>query len=53
MAVRDLARQMTEISNESVSHDDVVTALRRMEADGTIQFNERNQSVFVRTGIVN
>ncbi len=52
MAVRDLARQMTEISNESVSHD-VVTALRRMEADGTIQFNERNQSVFVRTGIVN
>jgi DNA replication licensing factor MCM4 len=53
LAVRDVTRQLSEISNTSVEQDNVVSALRRLEADGVIQFNERNQSIFVRTGIVN
>ena len=53
LAVRDVAKQLQEISNqESVPHDDVVSALKRLEADGMIQFNERAQYLFVRTGIV-
>jgi DNA replication licensing factor MCM4 len=51
LAVRDVTRQLSEISNTQVPQDDVATALRRLEADGMVQFNERNQSVFVRTGI--
>jgi DNA replication licensing factor MCM4 len=53
LAVRDVAKQLQEISNqETVPHDDVVSALKRLEADGMIQFNERAQYLFVRTGIV-
>jgi len=52
MAVRDVTRQLSEITNASINHDDVVGTLRQMEADGTIQFNERAQTIFVRTGIV-
>jgi len=51
LAVRDVARQLSEISNTQVAQDEVVSALRRLEADGMVQLNERNQSVFVRTGI--
>mmetsp|Transcript_1577 Transcript_1577/g.3490 ORF Transcript_1577/g.3490 Transcript_1577/m.3490 type:complete len:87 (-) Transcript_1577:12-272(-) len=51
LSVRDVTRQLSEISNSQVSQDEVVGALRRLEADGMVQFNERNQSVFVRTGI--
>ena len=51
LAVRDVTRQLSEISNTQVAQDEVVGALRRLEADGMVQFNERNQSVFVRTGI--
>jgi DNA replication licensing factor MCM4 len=50
--VRDVARQLSEISNLQVPQEDVVGALRRLEADGVVQFNERAQSVFVRTGVV-
>jgi DNA replication licensing factor MCM4 len=52
LAVRDVSKQMSEVSNQSIAHDDMVSVLRRMEADGVVQFNERNQSIFVRTGIV-
>jgi DNA replication licensing factor MCM4 len=52
LAVRDIARQLSEISNTQVSQDDLVVAFRRLDADGIVQFNERNQSVFVRTGVV-
>jgi len=51
LAVRDVAKQLSEISNTQVSQDEVANAMRRLEADGMIQFNERNQSVFVRTGL--
>jgi DNA replication licensing factor MCM4 len=50
--VRDVARQLSEISNVQVPQEDVVGALRRLDADGVVQFNERAQSVFVRTGVV-
>ena len=52
MAVRDVTRQMSEITNTTVKHDDVVTSLRQMESDGIIQFNERSQTLFVRSGIM-
>lgn len=52
MAVRDVTRQMGEITNTPISHDEIVDVLRRMEADGVIQFNERAQTIFVRTGIM-
>jgi DNA replication licensing factor MCM4 len=52
MAVRDVTRQLTEVTNVTVSHDAVVEALHRMEADGIIQFNERAQTIFVRVGII-
>lgn len=51
LAVRDVAKQLSEISNTQVAQDEVAAALRRLEADGMVQFNERNQSVFVRTGL--
>lgn len=52
MAVRDVIRQLAEAANLTVPHEEVVEALRRMEANGAIQFNERAQTIFVRTGIV-
>jgi DNA replication licensing factor MCM4 len=52
LAVRDVTKQLLEISNQTVPHEDVVVALRRMDADGIVQFNERAQTIFVRTGIV-
>lgn len=52
LSVRDITKQLGEISNQSTPQDDIVGALKRLEADGVIQFNERNQTVLVRTGIV-
>lgn len=53
MAVRDVTRQLAEINNNNAPpHDDVVEALRRLHADGVIQFKEREQTIFVRSGIV-
>ena len=52
MALRDVIRQWNEISNQSLAHDDVVGALRRMDADGIVQWNERAQIVYIRTGII-
>jgi DNA replication licensing factor MCM4 len=52
MSVRDVSRQVSEVLNATIPHDDLVEAIRLMEADGIVQFNERGQTVFVRTGIV-
>lgn len=49
MAVRDVTKQLNEINNATVPHDDMVEGLRRMHADGIIQFNERTQTIFVRS----
>ena len=52
MAVRDVAKQISEIhQNLTVSHEDLVNALRRLHADGAIQFNERAQRVSVRSSL--
>ena len=50
--MRDVVRQMSELTNAPVNRDDVVKSLRQMEADEIIQFSERTQILFVRTGIV-
>lgn len=52
MAVRDVTRQLAEVTNMDVSQEEVVAALRRMEGDGVVQLNERAQSIFVRVGII-
>jgi DNA replication licensing factor MCM4 len=52
MAIRDVTRRLSEVITGQVSHDDVMEALRQMEADGLVQLNERGQTVFVRSGIV-
>ena len=50
MSVRDVLRELSEISNLEVSQEDTIHLLRTMEADGILQFNERAQTVFVRIG---
>jgi DNA replication licensing factor MCM4 len=52
MAVRDVTQQLSEINDASIPNEDVVEGLRRMHADGVVQFNERAQTVFVRAGVV-
>lgn len=52
LAVRDVTRQLTEINNAVIPQEDVVEGLRRMHADGVIQFNERGQTIFVRSGVI-
>jgi len=52
MAVSDVRRQLNEITNANAQQEEVVEALRRMEADGLIQFNERAQTIFVRAGVL-
>jgi DNA replication licensing factor MCM4 len=52
MLVKEVSKQLGEVSDQAISHDDLLDALRRLESDGIIQFNERSQSVHVRSGIV-
>lgn len=52
MGVKEVSRQMGEISDQAIPHDDLISALRRLETDGVVQFNERAQTVLVRSGIV-
>ena len=51
MGVRDISRRLSEILDMTVGHDELVSLLRRMESDNMIQFNERAQTVFVRSGL--
>jgi DNA replication licensing factor MCM4 len=53
LAVRDVRRQLAEVSSdgEAPAMDRVVEALRTMQSDGFIQFNERAQTIFVRQSI--
>lgn len=53
LTFRDITATLREISgtDETISHDDLVDALRIMDADGVVQLNERAQNVFVRTGL--
>lgn len=49
LTFRDISRQITEVTGETIAHDDLVDALRIMDADGLVQLNERSQTVFIRT----
>ena len=51
MAVSDVRKQIMEITSMEVSHDEILENLRLMESDGVIQFNERAQTLFVKTKI--
>ena len=51
MAIRQLVEQVSEIVPEA-SHDAVVSAVKQLQADGMLQYQERAQSIFVRTGMV-
>jgi DNA replication licensing factor MCM4 len=52
MAIRDVTKQLTEISNITIPHDDIMAALKQLDSEGVIQLNERAQTVFVRSGLV-
>lgn len=52
LSVRDITKQLVEISNQSTTQEDIIDALKRLAADGIVGFNERSQSVIVRSGIV-
>lgn len=51
MAVRDVARELSEFADIAAPPDELAEALRRMDANDKIQFNERNQTIFVRSSI--
>jgi DNA replication licensing factor MCM4 len=51
MKVRDVIRQLMEINNVSLPQDDILEGVRRMHADGHVQFNERTQTIFIRTSV--
>ena len=53
MAVSDVRKQIMEITNMEFSHEEMLENLRSMESDGVIQFNERAQTVFVKTKVSN
>jgi DNA replication licensing factor MCM4 len=52
LSVRDVTKQLAEISDLSMSQNEIVDALKRLAADGIIQYNERNQTVVSRSGLV-
>ena len=49
MSISDVRKQIMEITNMEVNHDDVIENLKLMHNDGIIQFNERAQTIFVKT----
>lgn len=51
MAVSDVRQQLNEIMDTQLQQNDVVEALRQMSADGYVQFNERAQTIFVRSAV--
>lgn len=51
MAVRDVSRELSEFTDMTVPSDELGEALKRLEADGFVQYNERNQTIFVRTKV--
>jgi DNA replication licensing factor MCM4 len=51
MTVREIERQLGEITNTTPSHDTVVQMLRRLEDEGVVQWNAHAQTVYVQTGL--
>jgi DNA replication licensing factor MCM4 len=62
ITIRDIIKQLMEISlnakigtdtvENTPQHEDVMEALRILDADGCIQLNERAQTVFVRSSLI-
>ena len=52
MAVGDVRKQVNEVMNAQLQQEDIVESLRQMDADGIVQFNERSQTIFVKSAIV-
>lgn len=50
VTVRELYQTIQDVTNQTVEHNDLVEVLRVLEAEGSVQYNERAQSVFVRVG---
>ena len=53
MAVSDVRKQIMEVTSMEISHEEMVECLRMMDNDGIIQFNERAQTLFVKTKVAN
>jgi DNA replication licensing factor MCM4 len=51
MTIREVERQLGEITNTTPSHDAVVDMLRRLENDGIVQWNAHAQTIYVQTGL--
>ena len=52
VSLRQLVQTVQEVTHQPVEHHDLVEVLRVMEAEGAVQYSERAQSVFVRSGIL-
>ena len=52
MAVSDVRQQLNEVMNIQIQQEDLVEVLRQMEDDNLIQFNERGQTIFVRSNVI-
>mmetsp|Transcript_13860 Transcript_13860/g.38090 ORF Transcript_13860/g.38090 Transcript_13860/m.38090 type:complete len:88 (+) Transcript_13860:367-630(+) len=52
LQVREIVRQISEVSDAEISQDDIISTLRRMDADGIVQFKERSQTIFIRPTIM-
>lgn len=51
LSVAQIQSQLSEATNQDYDHDLLFPALRQMEDGGVLQFHERAQSVYVRTGL--
>jgi len=52
MAVSDVRQQVNEVMNIQLQQEDLLEVLRQMEDDNLIQFNERGQTIFVRSNVI-
>lgn len=49
IAVADVRKELSEQTNVAVGGEEVADALKMLDNDNVVQYNERNQTVFVRT----
>lgn len=52
MAVSDVRQQVNEVMNIQIQQEDLLEVLRQMEDDNLIQFNERGQTIFVKSNVI-
>ena len=49
IAVADVRKELSEQTNVAVANEEIVEALKMLDNDSIVQYNERAQTVFVRT----